>query len=189
MTAGSRRDLDAFLLDITPGSAGDTSQHEVFQALCKVHVETISWYLAEKRRKAFAAKFLRGVSIVFLTAGSMIPLFAPIYQSVSPYWGYILLGVAAAAQLVDRHFGFTKAWSRCVASAMEVNSNLLKMQARWWVPQDPPKESQSDLLTLYADNLGAIISSETAGWVDEMAKVAQDLEGQLGRRIHGESHR
>ena len=85
--------------------------------------ETIDWYMSEKKRKARWSRSLRALAAILATLGGAIPVAAlaagkPVYGN----WGFVLLALAAGTLAYDRFFGYSSAWLRYMATAINLRA-------------------------------------------------------------------
>jgi hypothetical protein len=153
-------------------------------------VETINWYLRDKKVKRLASRALRAASIVFAVAGVVMPLVSSSTHGISPNLGYVLLAVAAGCIAFDHFFGLSSGWMRDVVAAQSLQGKLARFHvvwARWEANYGPALSSASaeaaaearELALDHIDDLVGEVSrvteSETMQWVAEFSSAVTAL--------------
>lgn len=143
----------------------------------------IDWYLRERRSKRRAARALRATAIVLAAAGVLQPLATgPATGRIQ--WGYLLLGLAAAAVVFDRYFGLSRAWMRCVLAAQRLQRRLEQFQDDWIAAcaselignGRPSVSDRLMLLRSFSGDVTEIVRQETAEWEQEFHATLRRLD-------------
>ena len=152
-------------------------------------IETIDWYLAKKRAKKRASRFLRASAILLGSAGALEPIVtATSFGSVQAKWGYLLLGAAAACVAFDRFFGVSTGWMRCMQSAQLLQTLVEKFQYDWIAPylidtdSAPPLADRLTLLRTFGEDVSQVVNDETAEWAREFSSNLTDLQAQAASK-------
>lgn len=134
-------------------------------------LNTITWYMIHKRRKSHLSRALRSTSIVLAAAGALVPLTGPFTGMESGYWGYVLLGAAAACVAYDHFFGLSSAWARDVVTALRLQRALHDFQLAWVRVNtavghgEELRLARIELLSKLRLSVGDAIEAETRDWV------------------------
>ncbi len=94
-------------------------------------VETITWYLRDKRGKRWGSRLLRAAAVVFAVAGGVLPLISGSTEGINPNLGYVLLAVAAGCVAFDHYFGLSSGWMRDVAALEALQGRLARFHMHW----------------------------------------------------------
>ncbi|MFF1679013.1 SLATT domain-containing protein [Streptomyces sp. NPDC058256] len=143
-------------------------------------LDTASWYLADRVRKRWAARVLRGGAAVGAVAGAALPLLdlTGVVGGVAP-WGYLALLLGGACVACDRFFGVTSGWIRDVATAQAVQRRLQVLQFDWASESvrevlGPTEGTASEaaerclgVLRRFSDDVTELVRAETADWMVE----------------------
>jgi hypothetical protein len=140
-------------------------------------VETITWYLRDKKSKRWASRLLRAAAVSFAVIGGVVPLISSSLKSINSDLGYLFLAIAAGCVAFDHFFGLSSGWMRDIAALQALQSRLIRFHLDWAKWQ--------------AEQAGAIHGSiETSaggtsvalGFIDvmmtEVAKIADDETAQ-----------
>jgi hypothetical protein len=148
-------------------------------------VESIGWYLRDRRWKKRLSRALRMAAILLTAAGGLVPLTRAAGADIHPELGYVFLALAAACVAVDRFFGFSSAWMRYMVTSVALQRRLVEFQMDWiklnarnqGEPLTP--ERVQELLQLLGDFGAAIVEhveQETLGWVAEFRSSLHQLD-------------
>ena len=172
--------------DVTVAKSNDQAQAlEQMSAWAESRtVETIDWYLRDKRTKRWSSRLLRGASIALAVTGGVLPLVSSSTGSVNPNLGYIFLAVAAGCVAFDHFFGLSSGWMRDIAALQALQSRLARYHldlARWQSTeasallgsdQEAADEATALGLDLISDllaDLAQVTESETTQWIAEFS--------------------
>lgn len=152
---------------------------------------TLDWYLKEKIPKARKSRFLRLLAIGIATAGGVVPFIAVgMSDAKIAFWGYPLLGVAAACVGADRALGLSSSWMRYQTTASAIERLLMQHQLKWVDatrevdPARPPGELFKGLMNeirQFADELSELVAAETEKWSEEFRGHFSRLEAEAGK--------
>jgi SMODS and SLOG-associating 2TM effector domain 2 len=152
---------------------------------------TLEWYLKEKRPKARRSRLLRLLAIGLAALGSVAPFVAVGTSNAKfAFWGYPLLGAAAACVGADRALGLSTSWMRYQTTATTIEGLLIRHQLRWAVAAKEFDSSEvpetsfrglMDEIRVFAVELSEIVAAETRGWSDEFRSHFSHLEAEAGR--------
>jgi hypothetical protein len=195
----------------------DTSPHELWNlswkdldidsslTVLRRYVESeaqrqIAWYFGKMRLKSLASTTLRFVAIGFFVVGALVPVLkatlTPEIVKKLPVdfaeAGYLLIGIAGGCIALDRFFGYSSGWIRCMTTALALDKSLEEFRMEWArnlarLRGGPPTEAQLDQLLLTCETFSLAIRSqveqETKAWVIEfrsnMAQLERDLESKV----------
>jgi hypothetical protein len=153
-------------------------------------VETINWYLRDKKVKRLASRGFRAAAIVFAVAGAVMPLVSSSTHGINPNLGYVFLAVAGGCLAFDHFFGLSSGWMRDIVAAQSLQGKLARFHlvwARWEATHGPALTSTSaeaaagarELALDHIDDLvgevSRITESETMQWVAEFSSVTAAL--------------
>ncbi|MGW3643134.1 SLATT domain-containing protein [Streptomyces sp. NPDC005143] len=151
-------------------------------------LRTIDWYLTEKRGKALLSRTLRASSVLFFTAGAILPIMmVALRNPTGALWGYVLLALGASCLGLDKAFGFSASWTRYISTAAQLKSLLSTFQVQWALlstESESPQwlESASMLLRKFSADVESCIEAETVRWVADFNAnlIALETEIQSG---------
>ncbi|HUC56554.1 MAG TPA: SLATT domain-containing protein [Streptosporangiaceae bacterium] len=159
-------------------------------------VETINWYLRDKRFKRLASRSLRAAAIVFAIAGAVLPLVSISTHGVNANLGYVLLAVAAGCIAFDHFYGLSAGWMRDIVAIQALQGRLARFHLEWarWESTHGKAlgtasvEAAAGTVSLaldYIDDLvaevGRITESETMQWIAEFSSAVAALRKDTGR--------
>ena len=159
-------------------------------------IETMNWYLRDKRGKKRWSRALRALAIALAAGGGVLPLLSAARPGMGgASWGYVLLALAAACIGFDRFFGLSSGWMRDVTTAQTIQRRLERFQLDWAVEcaraaSGPIGSMQVlnrfELLRAFGEDLLDFVRHETAEWVVEFqSSLAQlELSGQDARHAY-----
>ena len=181
----------------------DAMSTDMREELNKLHdqieqraIETINWYLKRKQRESSRSKALRFFAIMLTSIGTLIPLLQgiPLFESSinSDFdigqWGYIAFALAASCVGMDRFFGFSSAWMRCMTTEMRLQKSLGNFQMNWIIlssqlkieqPDDEMRQKMLHLLQSFYLEIAEHIQEEMQLWVNEFHNNLIQLEGNV----------
>jgi hypothetical protein len=153
-------------------------------------VETINWYLRDKRFKRVASRTLRAAAIVLAVAGGVLPLISISTHGVNANLGYVLLVIAAGCIAFDHFYGLSAGWMRDIIAIGALQGRLARFHLEWarWEATHgqalgtASAESAAATVAIaldYIDELvaevGRITDSETMQWIAEFSSVVTAL--------------
>jgi hypothetical protein len=148
-------------------------------------LDAITWYMADKKAKSVLARSLRATAIILVAIGALLPLVEAELGNIAGYWGYILLGGAAACVGFDHLFGLSAAWTRDVVTALRLQRCLQDFQLAW-VRLNTASGSGEELRLARIDVLFTLrvavadsIESETRDWVREFRRTSPLMDLQV----------
>ena len=151
-------------------------------------ISTLNWYLGEKKSKARWSRYLRALSVLFITAGSIAPLISVGTNNTTyAFWGYPILGMGAACIGLDRAFGFSSSWMRYLNATAELQRLLIDYQLKWTALTITWTDSQADPNELreviseirnFARQLSDLVAAETESWIAEFRGHVSRLEAE-----------
>ncbi|WP_142057783.1 SLATT domain-containing protein [Pseudarthrobacter sp. B4EP4b] len=156
---------------------------EAYEAMQSFLASATTWYLTKKATKRRLARSTRFLSIVTAVLGGLIPVGASLWPDVPSAAGYVLFGVAAGLQLLDRGFSLSSGWSAHLRTALKLqeisgelamaysqqNSLALKDEADRWA-----------LLVKASETAWDVIGSETEAWANGHLSVAEEISVRAG---------
>jgi hypothetical protein len=195
----------------------DTSPHELWNlswkdldidtslTVLRRYVESeaqrqITWYFGKIRLKSFASTTLRFVAIALFVVGALVPVLkatlTPDIVKKLPVdfaeAGYLLIGIAGGCIALDRFFGYSSGWIRCMTTALALDKSLEEFRMEWArnlarLRGGPPSELQLDQLLLTCETFSLAIRSqveqETKAWVIEFRSNMAQLERELESKV------
>ncbi|MEV6107831.1 SLATT domain-containing protein [Streptomyces sp. NPDC051940] len=175
---GTREDLHG--QHFPRGDWGEPAKRldEVYQWVEDHALETVAWYLRDRRWKRRTARALRTLAGAAAVTGAALPLadVAGGLPGAAP-WGFLALLGAAASLAADRWFGLTAGWMRDVATAQAVQRRLEALQFDWASesvrevlgPTDGTASEAADrclaVLRRFTEDVTELIRAETADWM------------------------
>ncbi|MFB8238985.1 SLATT domain-containing protein [Kitasatospora purpeofusca] len=148
-------------------------------------VESINWYTKEKVSKARWSRFLRLAAVLSIAGGTVSPVVAVgMGWAQESIWGYGLIGIGASFVAMDKVCGYSSAWMRYVSTAMALNRQLIRFQARWprieaRVAANPVQAEFAEAvqeLAAFVDDFALVVENETMVWVSEFQSHLVQLE-------------
>ena len=151
--------------------------------------EAIDWYLGEKKRKARWSRSLRLLAAILIILGGAVPLAALTSDRAAlGNWGFVLIGLSAGCLAYDRFCGFSSAWLRYMATAVELRSQLSDFQLEWvrgvaaFRTEEPSQEAtlkMIDAVQTFIRGVNETIRSETQSWLDEFHANLSELRSKV----------
>jgi SMODS and SLOG-associating 2TM effector domain 2 len=176
---------------IAPDEAWPEVAEKLFRWVEASALTTLEWYLKEKKPKARRSRILRIVAIAIATSGGVFPFVAVGASDAKlAFWGYPLLGVAAACIAADRALGFSSSWMRYQSTASMMEKMLIEHQLNWIsvTRGADPGESIHDMfhrcmgeIRQFAKDLSEIVGAETEEWTKEFRGHFSELEAEAGQ--------
>ncbi len=154
-------------------------------------VETINWYLRDKRPKRWASRLLRAGAVIFAVAGGVLPLLTATVHGIDPSLGYVFLALAAGCVAFDHFFGLSVGWIRDIVALQALQGSLTRFHLDWasWQAAraggQPKTGSDADAISAGLALIGGLIGdiakvteAETAQWVTEFSSSVAALRQQ-----------
>ncbi|WP_304168888.1 SLATT domain-containing protein [Phenylobacterium aquaticum] len=122
-------------LDLVP--LADAELRELLAAREAFARQRIGWYARRRRLAQAASHLLRGVGCAFIAVGAVTPALREAIPAVAATtlgsfaFGYVLLGLGAAAVAVDQVFGVGRSVPRLAAAEFGVAGELELFRADW----------------------------------------------------------
>ncbi len=147
-------------------------------------VETITWYLRDKRVKRWSSRLLRAAAVMLAVAGGVVPLISGNFASVDANTGYALLAVAAGCVAFDHFFGLSAGWMRDIATAQALQRRLARFHLAWagWQAREAGL-----LITPASPDLGAVAAPPAPGGVPAAFDLIDELLVDVSRLTDGET--
>jgi hypothetical protein len=157
-------------------------------------VETIDWYLRDKRARRRGSRLLRAAAVVLGVAGGVVPLVAGLTDAVDVQAGYVFLALAAGCLAFDHFFGVSSGWMRDITTSQALQGSLTRFHLRWaaWQARESGVLKAADeqstngtaeglmlIEALVKDVLDAT-DRETAQWLREFSAAVVALRRQTG---------
>jgi hypothetical protein len=179
------------LPELGPDESASDVADKLFRWVEASALTTLNWYLKEKTPKARKSRLLRLLAIGIATAGGVVPFVAVgLSDAKFAFWGYPLLGIAAACVGADRALGLSSSWMRYQTTASAIERLLIEHQLKWVGvtravdPGEPPRESFKrfmDEIRQFAEELNELVAAETEKWSEEFRGHFSRLEAEAGR--------
>jgi hypothetical protein len=157
-------------------------------------VETIEWYLRDKRKRRVNSRLLRATAVIFGVTGGIVPLLAVTFAAIRIEIGYILLALAAGCLAFDHFFGVSSGWMRDIITSQKLQGRLTRFQIAWAVWQ--ARESGAlkielegtqdgvhaglDLIESLVTDVVDATDRETAEWATEFNAAVAALRQRSG---------
>ena len=161
-------------------------------------VDTINWYLRDKKVKRWASRGLRAASIVFAVAGGVLPLISSSTHGINPNLGYVLLAVAAGCIAFDHFFGLSTGWMRDIVASQSLQGKLARFHLVWarWEANyghaltSSSAEAAAEARELALDHIDDLVGevnrvteSETMQWVAEFSSAVAALRKEANPSV------
>lgn len=174
------------------GNSSEDSAEDLYRWVEGAAIETIEWYLGEKRSKARWSRFLRVMTVLLVVVGGVIPVVGVASDKPSvAIWGYVPLGLAAGCVGLDRAFGFSSSWIRYLAAATAIERSLMRFQLHWTELEATKVDNSNgssnwfstavDTVRQFADELSELVEVETQSWVSEFRSRVSELEQEASK--------
>jgi len=113
-------------------------------------IESINWYIRNKKFKSIASRVLRVLAILLACIGGLFPILQGIdlpYIQLNGQYGYIALAIAATCMALDKFMGLSSSWMRYMTTSFTLQKDLAEFQSDWilmWseVKSDTPTSPQ-----------------------------------------------
>jgi hypothetical protein len=171
----------------TPGSWERYAGVTLVEALQRIYDDAIAhsartrdWYWASIRRKRVTSISVRSVSVVFLSAGAILPLAAalwadPANRLIFTQAGVAALAVAGLSQGADRVFGWSSGWLRYVTTVTHMEAVTRQFELDWagylieraGVLGEDDRYALFRLAARFEAEIAALQIEETEKWVAE----------------------
>jgi low affinity Fe/Cu permease len=152
--------------------------------------QAIDWYLAAKRSKKRWAQRLRVGALIMVAVAGVLPVLSQIFGAgssvvIQPAWASVALAIAVALIALDRFFGFSSAWARCMATGQAITAALNQFRLDWQQSKSKlsvdglTQESINHLLDLakaLVKTMDDLIKAETSQWVKEFQETLTQIE-------------
>ena len=156
----------------------------------------IDWYHRKRQTKATISTALRFSAIVFFVAGGLVPIVKATLPTAAlqklPFdfaeSGYLLIALAGGCVALDRFFGYSSGWIRCITTALAIEKSLEEFRMEWArsiakLRGDAPNAAELDQLIATCGNFSlairAQVEQETKAWVAEFQSNLAQLERDL----------
>jgi hypothetical protein len=171
------------------GQDADTLK-KIFEHATGSARQAILWYLDRKGQKKHAAKYLRIGAILAAAVAGILPILSQLYTAngqsvIQPAWASVALALGATCVLIDRFFGCSTGWMRCIATELRLSQSLYEFQIDWeiertrWRDGKPSPEEIQMMLTrakAFVVQLNTIVQDETNSWIDEFQTTLKQLD-------------
>lgn len=178
---------------------------ESVQTLHDHAAESARWsiqrYTLATRPNKRNARRLRGLSIVLVSIGGLIPVLSQILKgdvAINPAWASVAFGLGVAAIALDNFFGYSTAWARYTVARqqLETKLNTFELDYNALLNEVNGLDSLSldqarpliDCIQKFIADLDAIVENETLLWVAEFQdklksfdKASQSESSGVGR--------
>lgn len=162
-------------------------------ALEKRAVEYINWYLGRKNRPKRWSLPLRGLTVGFFLAGTLVPIvsgdsWVKEHLPAIDHWGYLFFAFAGVFILLERHMGFATTWMRYMTAEMALQRAYDKFGLAWalWrlqVGNGSPTPEQVTaavaLLTGFRQEVGDVVDTEFQTWIAEFQEQLAALQAAV----------
>ena len=150
-------------------------------------VETIHWYLRDKKPKRWASRLLRAGAVVFAVAGGVLPLLTASVHGIDPSLGYVFLALAAGCVAFDHFFGLSAGWIRDIVALQALQGSLTRFHLDWarWQAAQASGAGEGDpvgaglaLIGGLVEDVAKVTEAETAQWISEFSSSVAALRQQ-----------
>lgn len=170
-------------------------------AVLRRYVETeaqrqIDWYRGKRAAKAALSSTLRFAAGFFFFAGGLVPILKatlkPEMLQNLPFdfgeSGYLLIAIGGGTVALDRFFGFSSSWIRCITATLAIEKSLEEFRMEWArylakLRGGVPPDSLLDQLIVTCETFSLAIrgqvEEETQSWVNEFQSNLLQLERDL----------
>jgi hypothetical protein len=159
----------------------------------------IDWYRSKQVVKARVSTAIRFTAIVLFAAGALVPIMKATLKVETlrklafdfADSGYLLIAVAGACVAMDRFFGYSSGWIRCITTALAIEKSLDEFRMEWArslakLRGAAPDEAKLDQLILTCETFSVAtrsqVEQETKAWVMEfqtnLAQLQRDLQAR-----------
>lgn len=175
------------------GDWAEPAQHldELYRWAEARALQTVDWYLRDRRWKRRTARALRAAAMLFAAVGAVLLLLGLIagLKGQRGAWGYVALLVAAVCLGLDRCFGLTSGWMRDISTAQAVQRRLEAFQFEWASESvrevlGPTQGTASEaadrclaVLRRFCEDLSEMVRTETSGWILEFRSSLLPMHG------------
>ena len=156
----------------------------------------IDWYHGKRKIKARISTGLRFVAILLFVSGGLTPIVKATLAADTmrrlPFdfgqAGYLLIAVAAGCVAMDRFFGYSSSWIRCITTALALEKSLEEFRLEWFrdiakLRGGAPDNTELDRLIVTCETFSLAIrgqvEQETKAWVVEFQSNLVQLERDL----------
>lgn len=157
------------------------SLDEAYVAL-QAYMDTAAhWYLRKKAVKRRWARALRLLTIIAVVLGGLTPIVSGFWSELPAAVGYVLIGLAAGMQLLDRSFSFSGGWSRNLSAAMSLEACGAKLALEFSRLKSRSADSDDlwQLLIAASGEMWNIIAVETSSWRTDFESALEDIRSQV----------
>lgn len=170
----------------------ETILHELYLEVESRAVEACDWYMRDRLHRRAFSRLLRGLAIVFATAGGTVPLVSVTGGGHPSGWGYVFIALAGASVGFDHFLGLSSGWMRDVVTAQKIQKRLQIFQLDWAGMNAHDAFASGvhvvevnrylDLIASFVGDLSAIMIEETGEWVAEFQSGVAQLQSQASRK-------
>lgn len=189
---GAARNLEPVSLDGLSWGAADAaaSLQRVYQHAVETGEGAIRWYWVRKESPKGWARFLRWMAILLATIGTVLPMLSSLL-GVEAVVASVALALSAAALGLDRWFGFSSTWTRCVLTAQKLQTLLAAFRLDWQrelaaLEGDPPRAEKLQALLArvaqFRKETDDLVNAETQMWSEEFRSSLNQLEETVKAR-------
>lgn len=156
-------------LDVVP--LADAELRELFVAREAFAKDRIRWYARRRRLAQTASHLLRGVGVAFIAVGAVLPALREAMPTIgatplaSLAFGYVLLGLGAAAVAADQVFGVGRSVPRLAAAEFGVAGELELFRADWAIAGEAPaaeaRRRRIDLARAFTAEVNRLVRRES----------------------------
>jgi len=179
-------------LDWSPQKAADALS-QIARYASDYACQSATWYLRSKTWKRRGARWLRLLAIVFVAAAGVLPMVQQLMVMsdgkvvVAPVWASILLATAVFLIVLDRFFGCSSGWIRCVLAEARIRRLRQQFELDWqallasYAGQAPSGEQIQHALACakaFVEQVNAVIGDETTKWVEEFQAALKQVDEQ-----------
>jgi hypothetical protein len=156
-------------------------------------VESIRWYLSNKKVPKRMSQWVRGLAVLLFTLGGLAPLLNS-YEFMAgcqpDRLGYIFIALGAAILGLNKFFGFDSTWVRYMKAQLALQNALEKFRQDWvfWrmqVTTSPLTPEQTAVATKllgdYQKQLTDLATAELQDWVTEFQNEMAALQAAVDK--------
>jgi len=158
----------------------DEALKSIYEHAISTYRTVSSWYWTSIKTKRNTSLGVRGMSVLLLTIGTLLPILAALWGDPKvrlqcTQWGVAALALGGLLQVADRIFGWSSGWLRYMTTVTAMENLTRKFELDWarYVLNRTGALNESatsqlfDLAKRFEDDIVKLQSDETDKWVTE----------------------